>query len=129
METDTRDLLKQRINEGLEELKGLEDSTERRKKVDEIKTLADVDVAYEKTENEKYSNNWKNELAEEQLKLDEKKMKTDRARVGVDAGKTILFGLLGLTSSIGSYFLGSFLQKDGKLERFGEKLNDFMMRK
>ena len=129
METDTRDLLKKRINEGLEELKELEDSTERKKKVDEIKILADVDVAYEKSENDRHNNNWKNELDEQRLLIDEKKLKTDRARVGVDVGKTIFFGLLGISSSIGSYFLGSFLQKDGKLDKFGEKLNDFMMRK
>lgn len=129
METDTRDLLKKRINESLEELENLDDTTERRKKIDEIKMLSDVDIAYERNENDKYSNNWKNELEEEKLKLDEAKLKTDRARVGVDVGKTIFFGLLGISSSIGSYFLGSFLQKDGKLDRFGEKLNDFMMRK
>lgn len=129
METDTRDLLKKRINESLEELENLDDTTERRKKIDEIKTLSDVDIAYERNENDKYSNNWKNELEEEKLKLDEAKLKTERARVGVDVGKTIFFGLLGISSSIGSYFLGSFLQKDGKLDRFGEKLNDFMMKK
>lgn len=129
METDTRDLLKKRINEGLEKLEELEDSAERRKKIDEIKILADVDNAYERNENDRHTNNWKNELEEEKLKLDEAKLKTDRARVGVDVGKTIFFGLLGVTSSIGSYFLGSFLQKDGKLDKFGEKLNDFMMRK
>lgn len=129
METDTRDLLKKRINEDLEKLEELEDSAERRKKIDEIKILADVDNAYERNENDRHTNNWKNELEEEKLKLDEAKLKTDRARVGVDVGKTIFFGLLGVTSSIGSYFLGSFLQKDGKLDKFGEKLNDFMMRK
>lgn len=129
METDTRDLLKKRINEDLEKLEELEDSAERRKKIDEIKILADVDNAYERNENDRHTNNWKNELEEEKLKLDEAKLKTDRARVGVDVGKTIFFGLLGITSSIGSYFLGSFLQKDGKLDKFGEKLNDFMMRK
>jgi len=129
METDTRDLLKKRINEGLEELENLDDTTERRKKIDEIKTLSDVDIAYEKSENDRHNNNWKNELDEQRLLIDEKKLKTDRARVGVDVGKTIFFGLLGISSSIGSYFLGSFLQKDGKLDRFGEKLNDFMMKK
>lgn len=129
METDTRDLLKKRINEGLEELENLDDAAERRKKIDEIKTLSDVDIAYEKSENDRHNNNWKNELDEQRLLIDEKKLKTDRARVGVDVGKTIFFGLLGISSSIGSYFLGSFLQKDGKLDKFGEKLNDFMMRK
>lgn len=129
METDTRDLLKQRINESLEELEELEDSAERKKKIEEIKILADVDVAYEKTENDRHTNNWKNEMEEQRLILDEKKLKTERARVGVDVGKTIFFGICGFGSGVASYFLGSFLQKDGKLEKFGEKLNDFMLRK
>ena len=34
MENDTRELLKERMNEGLEKLKDIEDSTERKKKVD-----------------------------------------------------------------------------------------------
>ena len=38
-------------------------------------------------------------------------------------------GIVGIGSSIGSYFLGTFLQKDNKLDRFGERLNDFIMRK
>lgn len=129
MENDTRELLKERMNEGLEKLKDIEDSTERKKKVDEIKVLADIDVAYEKTEQDKYNNNWKNELDEEKLKLDQKKLKTEKARLGVDVGKTIFFGIVGIGSSIGSYFLGSFLQKDGKLDKFGERLNEFIMRK
>ena len=129
MENDTRELLKERMNEGLEKLKDIEDSTERKKKVDEIKVLADIDVAYEKTEQDKYNNNWKNELSEEQLKLDQKKLKAEKARLGVDVGKTIFFGIVGIGSSIGSYFLGTFLQKDNKLDRFGERLNDFIMRK
>lgn len=129
MENDTRELLKERMNEGLEKLKDIEDSTERKKKVDEIKVLADIDVAYEKTEQDKYNNNWKNELDEEKLKLDQKKLKTEKARLGVDVGKTIFFGIVGIGSSIGSYFLGTFLQKDNKLDKFGERLNDFIMRK
>jgi len=129
MENDTRELLKERMNEGLEKLADIEDSTERKKKVDEIKVLADIDVAYEKAEQDKYNNNWKNELSEEQLKLDQKKLKTEKARLGVDVGKTIFFGIVGIGSSIGSYFLGTFLQKDNKLDRFGERLNDFIMRK
>lgn len=129
MENDTRELLKERMNEGLEKLKDIEDSTERKKKVDEIKVLADIDVAYEKTEQDKYNNNWKNELDEEKLKLDQKKLKTEKARLGVDVGKTIFFGILGVGSSIGSYFLGTFLQKDNKLDKFGERLNEFIMRK
>lgn len=126
---ETRELLKERMNEGLEKLADIEDSTERKKKVDEIKVLADIDVAYEKAEQDKYNNNWKNELSEEQLKLDQKKLKTEKARLGVDVGKTIFFGIVGIGSSIGSYFLGTFLQKDNKLDRFGERLNDFIMRK
>ena len=126
---DTRELLKERMNEGLEKLADIEDSTERKKKVDEIKVLADIDVAYEKAEQDKYNNNWKNELSEEQLKLDQKKLKTEKARLGVDVGKTIFFGIVGIGSSIGSYFLGTFLQKDNKLDKFGERLNDFIMRK
>ena len=129
MENDTRELLKERMNEGLEKLKDIEDSTERKKKVDEIKVLADIDVAYEKSEQDKYNNNWKNELDEEKLKLDQKKLKTEKARLGVDVGKTIFFGIVGIGSSIGSYFLGTFLQKDGKLDKFGERLNEFIMRK
>lgn len=129
MENDTRELLKERMNEGLEKLKDIEDSTERKKKVDEIKVLADIDVAYEKTEQDKYNNNWKNELDEEKLKLDQKKLKTEKARLGVDVGKTIFFGIVGIGSSIGSYFLGTFLQKDNKLDKFGERLNEFIMRK
>ena len=129
MENDTRELLKERMNEGLEKLKDIEDSTERKKKVDEIKVLADIDVAYEKSEQDKYNNNWKNELDEEKLKLDQKKLKTEKARLGVDVGKTIFFGIVGIGSSIGSYFLGTFLQKDNKLDKFGERLNDFIMRK
>ena len=129
MENETRELLKERMNEGLEKLKDIEDSTERKKKVDEIKVLADIDVAYEKTEQDKYNNNWKNELDEEKLKLDQKKLKTEKARLGVDVGKTIFFGFLGIGSSIGSYFLGTFLQKDNKLDKFGEKLNEFIMKK
>ena len=129
MENDTRELLKERMNEGLEKLADIEDSTERKKKVDEIKVLADIDVAYEKAEQDKYNNNWKNELSEEQLKLDQKKLKAEKARLGVDVGKTIFFGIVGIGSSIGSYFLGTFLQKDNKLDRFGERLNDFIMMK
>lgn len=129
MENDTRELLKERMNEGLEKLKDIEDSTERKKKVDEIKVLADIDVAYEKTEQDKYNNNWKNELDEEKLLLDQKKLKTEKARLGVDVGKTIFFGILGVGSSIGSYFLGTFLQKDNRLDKFGERLNEFIMRK
>lgn len=129
MENDTRELLKERMNEGLEKLADIEDSTERKKRVDEIKVLADIDVAYEKAEQDKYNNNWKNELDEEKLKLDQKKLKAEKARLGVDVGKTIFFGIVGIGSSIGSYFLGTFLQKDNKLDRFGEKLNDFIMRK
>lgn len=129
MENDTRELLKERMNEGLEKLADIEDSTERKKKVDEIKVLADIDVAYEKAEQDKYNNNWKNELSEEQLKLDQKKLKTEKARLGVDVGKTIFFGIVGIGSSIGSYFLGTFLQKDNKLDKFGERLNEFIMRK
>lgn len=129
METDTRDLLKKRINEGLEKLEELDDPTERKKKVDEIKTLSDIDAAYERNENDKYNNNWKNELDEQKLKVDEAKLKTDRARIWVDVGKTFLYGICGFGTGVASYFLGSFLQKDAKLERFGEKLNDFMMRK
>lgn len=129
MENDTRELLKERMNEGLKKLEDIEDSTERKKKVDEIKVLADIDVAYEKAEQDKYNNNWKNELSEEQLKLDQKKLKAEKARLGVDVGKTIFFGIVGIGSSIGSYFLGTFLQKDNKLDRFGERLNDFIMRK
>lgn len=128
METDTRDLLKKRVNEGLEKLADIEDSTERKKKVDEIKILADIDVAYEKNEQERHNDNWKNELDEQKLLLDQKKLKNEKARLGVDIGKTVFFGVLGVSSSIGSYFLGSFLQKDNKLDRFGEKLNDFMMK-
>lgn len=128
METDTRDLLKKRVNEGLEKLADIEDSTERKKKVDEIKILADIDVAYEKNEHERHNDNWKNELDEQKLLLDQKKLKNEKARLGVDIGKTVFFGVLGVSSSIGSYFLGSFLQKDNKLDRFGEKLNDFMMK-
>lgn len=129
MENDTRELLKERMNEGLDKLKNIEDSTERKKKVDEIKVLADIDVAYEKAEQDKYNNNWKNELDEEKLKLDQKKLKAEKARIGVDVGKTIFFGIVGIGSSIGSYFLGTFLQKDNKLDKFGERLNDFIMRK
>lgn len=129
MENDTRELLKERMNEGLDKLKDIEDSTERKKKVDEIKVLADIDVAYEKAEQDKYNNNWKNELDEEKLKLDQKKLKAEKARIGVDVGKTIFFGIVGIGSSIGSYFLGTFLQKDNKLDKFGERLNDFIMRK
>lgn len=129
MENDTRELLKERMNEGLEKLADIEDSAERKKKVDEIKVLADIDVAYEKAEQDKYNNNWKNELDEEKLKLDQKKLKTEKARLGVDVGKTIFFGIVGIGSSIGSYFLGTFLQKDNKLDKFGERLNDFIMRK
>lgn len=125
---DTRELLKKRMNEGLEKLEDIEDSTERKKKVDEIKVLADIDVAYEKTEQEKYNNNWTNELNEERLKLDQKKLKNEKGRLWVDVGKTFFFGFVGIGSSIGSYFLGSFLQKDNKLDRFGERLNDFMMK-
>lgn len=129
MENDTRELLKERMNEGLEKLADIEDSGERKKKVDEIKVLADIDVAYEKAEQDKYNNNWRNELDEEKLKLDQKKLKTEKARLGVDVGKTIFFGIVGIGSSIGSYFLGTFLQKDNKLDKFGERLNDFIMRK
>ena len=129
MENDTRELLKERMNEGLDKLKDIKDSTERKKKVDEIKVLADIDVAYEKAEQDKYNNNWKNELDEEKLKLDQKKLKAEKARLGVDVGKTIFFGIVGIGSSIGSYFLGTFLQKDNKLDKFGERLNDFIMRK
>ena len=129
MENDTRELLKERMNEGLEKLADIEDSAERKKKVDEIKVLADIDVAYEKAEQDKYNNNWKNELDEEKLKLDQKKLKTEKARLGVDVGKTIFFGIVGIGSSIGSYFLGTFLQKDNKLDKFGERLNDFIMKK
>ena len=129
MENDTRELLKERMNEGLDKLKDIEDSTERKKKVDEIKVLADIDVAYEKAEQDKYNNKWKNELDEEKLKLDQKKLKAEKARLGVDVGKTIFFGIVGIGSSIGSYFLGTFLQKDNKLDKFGERLNDFIMRK
>lgn len=126
---DTRELLKERMNEGLEKLKDIEDTAERKKKVDEIKVLADIDVAYEKTEQDKYNNNWTNELNEERLKLDQKKLKTEKGRLWVDVGKTFFFGIVGIGSSIGSYFLGSFLQRDGKLDRFGERLNEFIMKK
>lgn len=125
---DTRELLKQNINEGLEELANIDDATERKKKVDEVKILADIDLAYEKSEQEKYNNNWSNEIKEEQLKLDQKKLKNEKMRLGVDVGKTFFYGFLGVGSSIGSYFLGSFLQKDNKLDRFGEKLTDFVGR-
>ena len=123
---DTRELLKEIINEELADLKEIEDAAEQKKKVDTVKILADIDLAYEKSEQDKYNNNWSNELKEEQLKLDEKKLKNERARIGVDIGKTLFFGTLGLVSSVGSYFLGSYLQKDNKLDRFGEKLQDLV---
>lgn len=129
METDTRDLLKQRVNEGLEKLADIEDSTERKKKVDEIKILADIDNAYEQNEQTRLNNNWKNELDEQRLINEQKKLKAEKTRIGVDIGKTIFFGIVGIGSSIGSYFLGTFLQKDGKLDKFGERLNDFIMKK
>ena len=129
METDTRDLLKQRVNEGLEKLANIEDSTERKKKVDEIKILADIDNAYEQNEQTRLNNNWKNELDEQRLINEQKKLKAEKTRIGVDIGKTIFFGIVGIGSSIGSYFLGTFLQKDGKLDKFGERLNDFIMKK
>lgn len=125
---ETRDLLKKNVNKGLEELAEIEDSAERKKKVDEIKILADVDLAYEKAEQEKYSSNWNNELKEEQLKLDQKKLKNEKVRIGVDIGKTVFYGVLGIVSGVGSYMLGSFLQKDNKLDRFGEKLTDYIQR-
>lgn len=126
---ETRDLLKKRINENLEGLADLDDAAKRKQKIDETKILADIDVAYEKTEQDKYNNNWKNELDEEKLKLDQKKLKVEKTRVGVDIGKTFFFGTLGICSSVGSYLLGAFLQKDNRLERFGEKLNEFIVRK
>ena len=126
---ETRDLLKKRINENLEGLADIDDAAKRKQKIDETKILADIDVAYEKTEQDKYNNNWKNELDEEKLKLDQKKLKAEKTRIGVDIGKTIFFGALGVCSSVGSYLLGTFLQKDNKLDKFGEKLNEFILRK
>lgn len=125
---NTRDILKKRLNEGLEELADIDDSAERKKKVDEVKTLADIDIAYEGLEQEKDNNEKKNNLDEEKLKLDQKKLKVEKARIGTDVGKTLFFGILGVGSSVGSYFLGSFLQNDKKLERFGERLNDLIIK-
>ena len=124
----TRELLQERMNEGLEKLKDIEDSTERKKKVDEIKVLADIDVAYDKSEQDKANDAKTNQLNEERLKLDQKRLKTEKGRLWADIGKTLFFGVVGVGSSIGSYFLGSFLQKDNKLDRFGERLTDFMAR-
>lgn len=126
METNTKDLLNQAITEALEKLNKTEDPAERKKIIDEIKDLTGVDISYEKIEQDRLNNNWKNELDEQKLVVEEKKLKNDKARLGVDVGKTLLYGILGVGSSIGGYFLGTWMQRDPKFERMGEKLLDFM---
>lgn len=129
-ENDVRDLSEARLKEAYEELGKLNYSDDQRRKVlDEVKILADIDSQMAQNEEQRLNNNAKNSIEEEKLVIEKMKLENDRARMKFDIGKVFVYTLGGIGMQFSSYLLDTWFQKIPACQRFSEKLHDMIVRK
>lgn len=129
-EMSTMELLEQREHEVYEELGRLNfGDPERGKLLNEAKMYSDIRNAADQTEMTRLNNNAKNDIEERKLDIEAEKAKNDRRRMRTELAKAGIFMLGGLSSSFLSYGMDEWFQKYQPLQRFSEKLHDFIVRK
>lgn len=129
-EMSAMELLEARETEAYEELGKLAfDDPARGKILNEIRTYSDIRIANEQTEQNRLNNNSKNDIEEQRVAIEAQKVQNDRVRMNTELAKAGLFLLGGLSSTFLSYSMEEWFQKFTPLQRFGEKLHDFIVRK
>lgn len=122
--------LEKRIQEAIEELGKLNfDDPNRGKLLNEIKTLKELQIAEQQTDDSRMNNSARNDIEEQKLQIEEQKVKNDRRKNGTDIAKLVVYGLLGVGMSFSSYMMDNWFHKDTGMYRFGEKMHDFLIRK
>ena len=126
----TSELMDAREKELYLELGKLEfDDPKRQKLIQEAKTIADIKNAYESTENARLNNNAKNSIEEEKLVIEAGRLKNERRRNVVEIVKIGLYVVAGVGINFASYALDPWLQRDNRMQRFGERVHDLLTRK
>ena len=123
-EKDNLELYEEREREILEQLAKMDLDDPKREKLErELETLSKIINSYKQTELTRLNNNMQNDIKEEQLVIDARKVETEEKKVKAGWGQTILCvgGSIGLTGL--SYFLDTLIGPVAKKgERLAEKL-------
>lgn len=126
----TRELMESVEKEVYIELKKLPlDDPKREKLLKEAKQHSDIRLAEDEAEQSRLQDHARNDIEEARLLIDQQKVENDKARNRIDIGKIIIYLLAGIGVNLASYLLDPWFQKDNRMQKFGEKIHDFLVRR
>lgn len=129
-EETTMELLEQREREAYKELGQMSfDDPNRGKVVSEAKTLAELRAKFEESENTRLNNNARNDIDEQRIRLDEEKLKNEKARTRFDVWKVLIYVAAGFGMNVSSYMFDEWFQDYKPLGRFKDRVHDLIIKK
>ena len=129
-EMSVEELVEKRLKENFEELgRRNYDDPNRSKIASEAKTLSEIKVALDSNELTRLNNNAKNDIEEQKLFIEQKKLENERKKIGADIGKVIVYTVGSFGLGIGGYLMDTIFQKSPFLQRLAEKTHDLIVRK
>ena len=124
---NTRELIETRLKEACVELGKMEPHDPKRKEVlAEIDTLNKSLMSYDQTENDRLATNAKNDLDQQRINVEIEKVRNDGRKIKLGWGQVIIGVLAGLGINTWSYLMAEYAQPDKPMQKFGEKMYEFM---
>ena len=118
---EVRELMETSLQKSYEEWNEMKDGDENKpKKLNEIKTLAEVMNNYDKTNQERLNDNAKNSIDEARIKIEEAKVKNDHKRIVLGWGEIGIGLTFGALINFANFILSENMQADKGLQRFAD---------
>lgn len=128
-EMDNLEILKQVAkNESEQLLKMKYDDPNRPKQVDAVETVSKLCIAYEQLEQNRLSNNAKNDVEEAKLIIEDKKLENERLKMKHDTKRTWYYMVAALFGTWLSYNLGETTVAYKKMEDAAKSIKEGIMR-
>ena len=129
MGEDTRELVKKRLDEGLEELGKLgAHDAKRTAKLAEIKTLAETMTKMDEAENERINNNMKNSVEEAKVKNDLLKIEVEQKKVKLTWWQVVIAVGVTFGAETWGFILNENMQPERRLEKLAGRCTEIVQK-